>query len=196
MVSSWLVSTVPLILFVAAGPTFKRKVEFRTSVMFLMYLPLLLSVGVLLHFVAPSRMSTWPGLSLQRDYLSSLTDGELHIGLLETLATRQSTDPRDMSFSLHAVLRYLSETNLDVHAVDYGDSLGTVYYNLTVHLMQQSQGLQHLSLAGHKRGFDAPSWIPDYSHPSRVHGISTCPIEINEVTAVGAHFWRFHPDDV
>jgi hypothetical protein len=195
MVSILLVSTPLLILYVAAGPTFRRKVEFRTSVLFLMYLPLLLSVGILLHFVAPSRMSTWPGLSLQQDYLSSLTDGELHIRLLETLATRQSTDPRDMSFNLHAVLRYLSETNLDVHAVDYGDSLGTVYYNLTVHLMQQSRGLQHLSFAGHKRGFDAPSWIPDYSHPFRVHGIGTYPIEINEVTAVGAHFWRFHPDD-
>jgi hypothetical protein len=193
---SLLVSFPPVIwVFVAMkDPTLDGLIRSnRNTILSMLWLVETCSLIGALQLFAPSRILTWdqPRSQLFCQRLSL----DLHTRLIQTLATRRSTDPRDMSFSLHSVLRLYSEEQLDVDAVDYAYSLGTIYRNLTVHLMQQSRGLEHLFLAGHKREFDAPSWVPNYSHHSQVHGITIEPAESSAVTATSAQYWRLHPNN-
>lgn len=86
----------------------------------------------------------------------------LHEKILDTLSSRNATEPRDLSFGLHSVLEQLpGRTGLPV--ISHNISLASVYLQLTKFLLHGSKSLQVLTLATRHRCQGAPSWVPDYS---------------------------------
>lgn len=82
--------------------------------------------------------------------------------MLEILSSRNSTEPRDMSFGLHSVLQRLPG-HISLPVVSQNISLPNVYLQLTEFLLHNSKSLQVLTLATRHRCQGAASWVPDYS---------------------------------
>lgn len=83
--------------------------------------------------------------------------------LLDTLSSRSSTNPKDMSFALHTILKMSTETDMDLPNVDYSLSKQQVYKQTTTYLLHGDRSLQVLLLAASNQCPDAPSWVPDYA---------------------------------
>ena len=86
----------------------------------------------------------------------------LYERILETLAMRNATDSRDMSFGLRSVLEKFADGN-NLPPVDYKQSQLEVFRQLTVYLGQRLKSQQLLIMAAQSHCEGGPSWVPDYS---------------------------------
>jgi hypothetical protein len=92
--------------------------------------------------------------------------------VLDTLSTRDATEPRDMSFGVRAVLEHLFDYG-SLPDLDQNASLCHTYVQLTRCLLRRKDSLRVLELAAHMPCQDAPSWVPDYSQRAPYATVST-----------------------
>jgi hypothetical protein len=81
--------------------------------------------------------------------------------LVDGLTTRRAKEPKDMAFGIRAVLQKRSSLNLP--APDYSVSIGKVYKELSMQLIEICGSLHLLVFAALKSFPDQPSWVPDWS---------------------------------
>jgi hypothetical protein len=86
----------------------------------------------------------------------------VHERILDTLRTRDATEPRDMSFGLHSLLERLPG-HTELPYINDKMPLSSVYFQLTRFLLHNSKSLKVLTLAAQGRCQRAPSWVPDFS---------------------------------
>jgi hypothetical protein len=80
---------------------------------------------------------------------------------VDTILSRNATNPKDKSFGLHNILQNLLKYTIP--PPDYSISIGQIYKELSVHLIKAT-GLLHLLLPAALNSFpDQPSWVPDWS---------------------------------
>jgi hypothetical protein len=83
-------------------------------------------IVVSIHRLTPSgRLS--PSQSRIHSNAGSLLDGNIYDGFFHTLATRQATNPRDMSFGLHSILERCQQQDALKFTINYNASVGDVY---------------------------------------------------------------------
>ena len=100
-----------------------------------------------------------------RSSIPEFQENKAYDRLLDTLSSRSSTDPKDMSFALHTILEMSTQTGMDLPAIDYSLSKRQVYQMMTTYLIHGDQSLRILLLAASNQCPNAPSWVPDYSQP-------------------------------
>lgn len=79
---------------------------------------------------------------------------------METIRTREATNPYDFSFGLQSAMEHFSKPNIPLPEVDYNVPLSSVYTQLTRYMIANFGSLMPLALAAHSSG---PSWVPDYT---------------------------------
>jgi hypothetical protein len=104
-----------------------------------------------------SKMSKRALATMERHVRSNV-----HEMMLETLRTRNATEPRDMSFALHSILTRLPG-HTELPMINYKIPFPRVHLPLTRLLLHSSKSLQVLTLAARHRCKGAPSWVLDYS---------------------------------
>jgi hypothetical protein len=98
----------------------------------------------------------------------------VHERILDTLRTRDATEPRDMSFGLNSILERLpGHTGLPI--INPKAPLLDVYLQLTLFLLHNSKSLSVLTLAARHRCQGAPSWVPDFSWVDSAESIDAGP---------------------
>jgi hypothetical protein len=106
-----------------------------------------------------------------------------------SLCSRKATNPRDMSFGIHCVLKTDSKAK-SLLPLDYRLPCEVVYMQLASFLLHESGTLDVLILAAQGRYLHAPSWVPDFSqilHPTAVaHETETM-----SATLYSAPIWSF-----
>lgn len=81
--------------------------------------------------------------------------------LVDGITSRKARDPKDKAFALRAILQKMSKDDLPVP--DYNCSLGQIYKELCVQLIQATGSLHLLLPAALNSCPGQPSWIPDWS---------------------------------
>jgi hypothetical protein len=80
--------------------------------------------------------------------------------IMETVRTRKSTNPQDISYGLYSAMERFSKHGLSLPRVDYNIPLSRVYAQFTRFLLMNFNTLIPLALAGKSLG---PSWVPNYT---------------------------------
>jgi hypothetical protein len=107
----------------------------------------------------------------------------VHEKILDTLGTRDATEPRDISFGLHSILEGLPG-DTEMPKINYDLPLSSVYFQLTQFLLHDSRSLQVLNLAARYRYQRAPSWVPDYSRVGVAESIDANPGNMGNVKKI------------
>ncbi|KAF2108152.1 heterokaryon incompatibility protein-domain-containing protein [Lophiotrema nucula] len=165
MLRVWYMSTVVAIPIVCATGLFLDIALWKngTALVVLVW-GILIPASVFILFAAIKVLVPNPPLKLRSNPSAERrlnTKPVVPNSILETLRIRKATNPKDMSFGLHSVLRQTSEKLLPT--VDYKTATGTIYTRLALYLMEESESLHLLSLAAQAHLSDAPSWVPDFS---------------------------------
>lgn len=84
----------------------------------------------------------------------------LLVVLAQALRERAASDPKDKSFAMHGVLGALG---VPCAKADYSRSLGQIYCDLFVNLLQWNPRLINLLLDTGSPLDNAPSWVPDWN---------------------------------
>lgn len=80
---------------------------------------------------------------------------------VDTILSRNATNPKDKAFGLHNVLQNLLKDPIPLP--DYSKTTGQIYKELSIHLIKAT-GLLHLLLPAAINSFSGqPSWVPDWS---------------------------------
>jgi len=82
--------------------------------------------------------------------------------LANIISVRSATDPRDMSFGLHGILKLPGQQQQPPPPVDYSLSKAVVYKQLSIYLLSIGESINLLAFAAQKRCEGAPSWVPDF----------------------------------
>jgi hypothetical protein len=86
----------------------------------------------------------------------------IHDRILESLSTRNATDPRDMSFGIYSILeRVIRHQNLP--SLNHEIPLYQSYHQLTRCLLEDMTSLKLLIMAAQMPCMRGPSWVPNYS---------------------------------
>ena len=119
----------------------------------------------------------------------ALLNSNIYDRLVETLSTRQATNPRDMSFGLYPVLERCRQEETPLELIpNYGEPVDVVYRNLTVYVLEQTKSLEFLPLAATMSYPGAPSWVPDYSRSLSLRTIYSQ--RMYDMMKVSTPFWK------
>jgi hypothetical protein len=126
-----------------------------------------LFVGSMVSLFLPS-LTPNPGFPLSLNTIRICKSFQAQV--VESLCTRNATDPKDMSFGIHSILEKLGSSE-KLSPVDYSLPCAQIYTNLTQYLLFEGDSLLPLGLAARKRCEGAPSWVPDYSQVFSIFSI-------------------------
>jgi hypothetical protein len=153
----------------------------------------LLSVRIVrcVSYNAPSEIVTSKQLQ-GRDVAHDLNSNGFD-RLIGILPSRRATEPRDMSFGLHAVLQSYLQGDVSTAMAAYDQPLDMVYRDLTMSLIRQTGSLKPLLLAAGASCVNAPSWVPNYSQPFSSFRLPSCELRLGSVNF--KPFWKLDSSD-
>ncbi|KAH7119794.1 heterokaryon incompatibility protein-domain-containing protein [Dendryphion nanum] len=103
---------------------------------------------------------TFFGMPFYSQWIQKMQGDEVD-DFIDAIITRKATNPKDMAFGLHSVLR--RRMTEDIGKPDYDAPLGEIYRDLTIHLLQTTKQLRFLIPAADRSSPDQPTWVPDWA---------------------------------